>query len=117
MDPDAMTMLLGDAICNIEEKEYWEACQHALKSPYEGKISAEDEEGGEAFSDDDEGSIARVIVVVTVVVVTTEMVKMIVAVIMVVKIPIWILRSYDFTISPTQNDLNLSRIFAVVQDR
>ena len=36
---------------------------------------------------------------------------------MVVKIPIWILRSYDFTISPTQNDLNLSRIFAVVQDR
>ena len=26
---------------------------------------------------------------------------------MVVKIPIWILRSYDFTISPTQNDLNL----------
>ena len=36
---------------------------------------------------------------------------------MVVKIPIWILRSYDFTISPTQNDLNLSRIFAVVQNR
>ena len=36
---------------------------------------------------------------------------------MVVKIPIWILRSYDFTISPTQNDLNLSRIFAVVQGR
>ena len=36
---------------------------------------------------------------------------------MVVKIPIWILRSYDFTISLTQNDLNLSRIFAVVQDR
>ena len=32
---------------------------------------------------------------------------------MVVKIPIWILRSYDFTISPTQNDLNLSRIFAI----
>ena len=36
---------------------------------------------------------------------------------MIVKIPIWILRSYDFTISPTQNDLNLSRIFAIVQDR
>ena len=26
MDPDAMTTLLGDAICNIEEAEYWEAC-------------------------------------------------------------------------------------------
>ena len=33
MDLDAMTTLLGDAICNIEEEEYWEACQHALKSP------------------------------------------------------------------------------------
>ena len=32
MGPDAMTTLLGDAICNIEEEEYWEACQHALKS-------------------------------------------------------------------------------------
>ena len=35
---------------------------------------------------------------------------------MVVKILIWILRSYDFTISPIQNDLNLLRIFAIVQD-
>ena len=26
MDPDAMTTLLGDAICNIEKEEYWEAC-------------------------------------------------------------------------------------------
>ena len=26
-----MTTLLGDAICNIEEEEYWEARQHALK--------------------------------------------------------------------------------------
>ena len=26
MDPDAMTTLLGDAICNIEEEEYYEAC-------------------------------------------------------------------------------------------
>ena len=26
MDPDAMTTLLGDAIFNIEEEEYWEAC-------------------------------------------------------------------------------------------
>ena len=29
MDPDAMTTLLGDPICNIEEEDYWEACQHA----------------------------------------------------------------------------------------
>ena len=26
MDPDAMTTLLGDPICNIEEEEYWKAC-------------------------------------------------------------------------------------------
>ena len=26
MDLDAMTTLLGDAIYNIEEEEYWEAC-------------------------------------------------------------------------------------------
>ena len=26
MDPDAMITLLGDAIFNIEEEEYWEAC-------------------------------------------------------------------------------------------
>ena len=26
MDPDAMTTLLGDAICNIEKEEYWETC-------------------------------------------------------------------------------------------
>ncbi|KAL0001386.1 hypothetical protein SO802_015167 [Lithocarpus litseifolius] len=52
MDPDAMTTFLGDAICNIEEEEYWEACQHVLKSPYEVRIS--DEEGVEAPSDDDE---------------------------------------------------------------
>ncbi|XP_030936473.1 uncharacterized protein LOC115961677 [Quercus lobata] len=56
MDPDAMTTLLGDAICNIEEEEYWETCQHALKSPYEARISDEDEKGGEAPSDDDESS-------------------------------------------------------------
>ncbi|KAK4567327.1 hypothetical protein RGQ29_003225 [Quercus rubra] len=56
MDPDAMTTLLGDAICNIEEEEYWEACQHALKSLYEARTSDEDEEGGEAPSDSDEGS-------------------------------------------------------------
>jgi len=50
-DLDAMTTLLGDAICNIEEEEYWEACQHALKSPYEARTSDEDEEGQEAPSD------------------------------------------------------------------
>jgi len=54
MDPDVMTTLLGDAICNIEEEEYWEACQHALKSPYEAKTR--DKEGGEAPSNEDEGS-------------------------------------------------------------
>jgi len=26
MDLNAMTTLLGDHICNIEEEEYWEAC-------------------------------------------------------------------------------------------
>ena len=56
MDPDAVTMLLEDAICNIEEEEYWKAYQHALKSPYEARTSDEDEEGGEALSDNDEGS-------------------------------------------------------------
>ena len=34
MDPIAMITLLGDAIYNIEEEEYQEACQHALKSLY-----------------------------------------------------------------------------------
>ena len=56
MDPGAMTTLLGDAICNIEKKEeeYQEACQHALKSPYEARTS--NEERGEAPSDDHRGS-------------------------------------------------------------
>ena len=36
---------------------------------------------------------------------------------MVVKIPIWILRSYDFTILLAKNDLDLSGIFAIVQNR
>ncbi|KAK9998099.1 hypothetical protein SO802_017702 [Lithocarpus litseifolius] len=57
MDPDAMTTLLGDAICNIEEEEYWEACQHALKSPYELRANDEDEEGGATPSDDEDGNI------------------------------------------------------------
>ena len=57
MDPNAMNTLLRDAICNIEEEKYWEACQHALKSPYEAKTSDEEEERGETPSDDDdEGS-------------------------------------------------------------
>ena len=56
MDLDALTTLLGDAICNIEEEEYWEASQHALKSPYEVRINDEDKERGEAPSNDDEGS-------------------------------------------------------------
>ena len=41
---------------NIEEEEYWEACQHALKNPYEARTDDENNEGGEAPSDDDEGS-------------------------------------------------------------
>ena len=53
MDLDAMTTLLRDAICNIEAEEHWEACQHALKSPYELRANDEDEEGGVAPSDDD----------------------------------------------------------------
>ncbi|KAK9991479.1 hypothetical protein SO802_026464 [Lithocarpus litseifolius] len=56
MDPDTMTTLLGDAIYNTEEEEYWEACQHALKSPYKARTSDKDEEGGEAPSDSDESS-------------------------------------------------------------
>ena len=56
MDLDALTTLLGDAICNIEEEEYWEASQHTLKSPYEVRINDEDTERGEAPSNDDEGS-------------------------------------------------------------
>ena len=56
MDLDALTTLLGDAICNIEEEEYWEASQHALKSPYEVRINDKDKERGKAPSNDDEGS-------------------------------------------------------------
>ena len=56
MDPNTKTTLLGDHIYNIEEEEYWEACQHTLKSPYELRANDEDEEGGAALSDDeDEG--------------------------------------------------------------
>ena len=44
MDPNAMTTLLGDFICNIKEEEYWEVCQHALQSLYEARTSDEDEQ-------------------------------------------------------------------------
>ncbi|XP_050254146.1 uncharacterized protein LOC126700169 [Quercus robur] len=56
MDPNAMTTLLGDPICNIDEEEYWEACQHTLKSPYELRDNDEDEEEGTSPSDDEDGS-------------------------------------------------------------
>ena len=51
-----MTTLFRDHICNLEEEEYWEACQHTLKSPYELRANDGDEEGGTAPSDDDEGN-------------------------------------------------------------
>ena len=76
MDPDAMTTLLGNAICNIDEEEYWEACQHALKSLYEVRISDEDEERGVALVMMMKEVMPRVIVVVTAVVVRMEMVMM-----------------------------------------
>ena len=56
MDPDAITTLLGDPICNIEEEENWVACQHALKSPYEPRANNKDEEGRATPSDDDNES-------------------------------------------------------------
>ena len=56
MDPDAMTTLLRDPICNIEEEEYWKAYQHTLKSPYELRANDEEEEGGTTPSDDEDGS-------------------------------------------------------------
>ena len=51
MDPDAMTMLFGDHIYNIEEEEYWEACKHTLKSLYELRANDGDKEGGTAPND------------------------------------------------------------------
>ncbi|KAK4577042.1 hypothetical protein RGQ29_027521 [Quercus rubra] len=56
MDLDAMTILLGDAIFNIKEEEYCEACQHALKNPYEVRTNDENDERGEALNDYDKGS-------------------------------------------------------------
>ena len=54
-----MTTFLGDVIYNIEEEEYWEVCQHALKNPYEVRTDDENDEGGEAPSDDGEGSNSK----------------------------------------------------------
>ena len=56
MDPDAMTKLLGDHICNIEEKEYQEACQYILKSPYELRTSDGNKEGGINPSNEEDGN-------------------------------------------------------------
>ncbi|KAL0011206.1 hypothetical protein SO802_006314 [Lithocarpus litseifolius] len=56
MDLDSITPLLGDHICNIEDEEYWEASQHALKIPYELRANDEDKEGGAAPSDDEDKS-------------------------------------------------------------
>ena len=56
MDLDAMTILLGDAIFNIKEEEYCEACQHALKNPYEVRTNDENDERGEALNDYDKGN-------------------------------------------------------------
>ena len=56
MDLDSMTTLFGDHICNIEEEEYWQACQHTLKSMYELRANDGDGEGGTTLIDDDDGS-------------------------------------------------------------
>ena len=84
MDPDAMTTLLGDAICNIEEEDYWEACQHALKSPYEARTTDDEDEEGE-------NPLVMMMKVVTtrvIVVVTVDIVGTITAVIVIVTIAV-----------------------------
>ena len=68
-----MTILLGDPICNIEEEEYWEACQHTLKSPYELKANDEDEEGEQPLVMMRMEVMTRVIIVVIAVAVTMDM--------------------------------------------
>ena len=77
MNPDAMTMLLGDAICYIEEEKYWETCQHALKSLYEARTMMRTRKGEKPLVIIMKVAMARVIVVVIAVVVTMETVKMI----------------------------------------
>ena len=76
MDPDAMTTLLGDAICNIEDEEYWEACQHTLKCSYELRANEEDEEGGIAPNDDEDGSEDKSDSVVTTAAMIVDMMMM-----------------------------------------
>ena len=56
MDPNAMTTFLGDYICNIEDEEYWEASQYALKSSYELRAHNEDEKGEATPIDDEDES-------------------------------------------------------------
>ena len=85
MNPDAMTTLLGDAICNIEEEEYWEACQHALKSPYETRIDDENEKGGKPLMMMMKAMTAIVIIVAIAVVVTAEIVGKITVMIVILK--------------------------------
>ena len=76
MDLDAMTTLLGDPICNIEEDEYWEACQHTLKCLYELRANEEDEEGGIALNDDEDGSEDKSDSVVTTATMIVDMMMM-----------------------------------------
>ena len=76
MDLDAMTTLLGDPICNIEEDEYWEACQHTLKCSYELRANEEDEEGGIAPNDDEDGSEDKSDSVVTTTAMIVDMMMM-----------------------------------------
>ena len=76
-----MTMLLGDAICNIEEEKCWEACQHALKSLYEARTSDEDEKGEKPLVMMMKVATTRVIVVVIAVAMTVEIARMIATVI------------------------------------
>ena len=71
-----MTTLLKDAICNIEEEEYWEARQHELKSQYELRANDEDEEGEQPLVMMMKEVIPRVIVVVAAAAVTVDIVMM-----------------------------------------
>ena len=66
MDLDAMTILLGDAIFNIKEEEYCEACQHALKNPYEVRTNDENDERGEALMITIKAVVVKIIIVMTV---------------------------------------------------
>ena len=82
MDPDAMTTLLGDAICSIEDDEYWEACQHTLKNPYELRDNGQDEKGEQPLVMMKMEVMTRVIVVVITTAVIVDMMMMTAAPIM-----------------------------------